>query len=142
MTTKESFNRAFWHSLNNNNELENESFSVAQKNNISISLAKLLINRNIKKIPNFLNSKLKENISISQIMKLNNIEKSIHFFEKVKLDKKIAIFSDYDVDGACSAAICKKLFLQFNIETMVYIPNRFNEGYGLNISAINKMLDF
>lgn len=142
MTTKESFNRVFWHSLNNNNELENESFSVAQKNNISISLAKLLINRNIKKIPNFLNSKLKENISISQIMKLNNIEKSIQFFEKVKLDKKIAIFSDYDVDGACSAAICKKLFLQFNIETMVYIPNRFNEGYGLNISAINKMLDF
>ena len=142
MTTKESFNRVLWHSLNNNNELENESFSVAQKNNISISLAKLLINRKIKKIPNFLNSKLKENISISQIMKLNNIEKSIQFFEKVKLDKKIAIFSDYDVDGACSAAICKKLFLQFNIETMVYIPNRFNEGYGLNISAINKMLDF
>jgi len=142
LTTKESFNRVFWRSLNNNNELENESFIVAQKNNISISLAKLLINRNIKKIPNFLNSKLKENISISQIMKLNNIEKSIQFFEKVKLDKKIAIFSDYDVDGACSAAICKKLFLQFNIETMVYIPNRFNEGYGLNISAINKMLDF
>jgi single-stranded DNA-specific DHH superfamily exonuclease len=46
-------------------------------------------------------------------MKLNNIEKSIQFFEKVKLDKKIAIFSDYDVDGACAAAICKKLF--FNL---------------------------
>ena len=142
MSTKESFNGVFWRSLNDNNDLENEAFSVAQKNNISISLAKLLINRNIKKIPNFLNSKLKENITISEIMKLNNIEKSIKFFEKVKLDRKIAIFSDYDVDGACSAAICKKLFLQFNIEAMVYIPNRFNEGYGLNINAIDKMLDF
>ena len=142
MSTKESFNGVFWRSLNDNNDLENEAFSVAQKNNISISLAKLLINRNVKKIPNFLNSKLKENITISEIMKLNNIEKSIKFFEKVKLDRKIAIFSDYDVDGACSAAICKKLFLQFNIEAMVYIPNRFNEGYGLNINAIDKMLDF
>ena len=101
MSTKESFNGVFWRSLNDNNDLENEAFSVAQKNNISISLAKLLINRNVKKIPNFLNSKLKENITISEIMKLNNIEKSIKFFEKVKLDRKIAIFSDYDVDGAC-----------------------------------------
>tara|TARA_B100001057_G_scaffold294256_1_gene294357 strand:+ start:417 stop:2108 length:1692 start_codon:yes stop_codon:yes gene_type:complete len=142
LTTKKSFNGVFWHSLNNNNDLESDAFSIAQKNNISISLAKLLMNRNIKKIPNFLNSKLKENISITEIMKLHNIEKSIDFFEKVKLEKKIAIFSDYDVDGACSAAICKKLFLQFEIEVLVYIPNRFNEGYGLNTEAIDKMLDF
>ena len=105
MTTKKSFNGVFWHSLNNNNGLESDAFSVAQTNNISISLAKLLINRNVKKIPNFLNSKLKENISITEIMKLHNIERSINFFEKVKLEKKIAIFSDYDVDGATSTQI-------------------------------------
>ena len=41
-------------------------------------------------------------------MKLNNITKTNSFFEKVKKEKKISIFSDYDVDGACAAAICKK----------------------------------
>ena len=141
MTNSESFNGVFWHSHQKNQEDE-EIFRIAQIHNISISLAKLLINRNVKKIPNFLNSKLKENISISKIMKLKNIEKSVNFFELVKSEKKIAIFSDYDVDGACSTAICKKFFSQFGIDVMVYIPNRFEEGYGLNLNAIEKMLEF
>ena len=141
MTIKESFNRISW-LLKNDQQDDNKVFDIAQKNNISISLSKLLLNRNVKKISNFLNSKLKENISISDIAKLNNIEKSNEFFKKVKKEKKIAIFSDYDVDGASSAAICKKLLSQFEIEVMVYIPNRFNEGYGLNTNAVEKLLDF
>ena len=141
MTIKESFNCISW-LPKNDQQNDNEIFNVAQKNNISISLSKLLMNRGVKKISNFLNSKLKENISISDIAKLNNLEKTIKFFEKVKDDKKIAIFSDYDVDGAGSAAICKKLLTQFGIDVMVYIPNRFKEGYGLNINAVEKLLDF
>ncbi len=141
MKSKKSFNGTNWQHYNEKFD-DNLAFEIAQKNNISINLSKLLINRNIKKISNFLNSKLKENISISQIMKLNNIEKIIQFFEKVKKDKKIAIFSDYDVDGACAAAICKKILSQFDIEVLVYIPNRFHEGYGLNMNAMDKLLDF
>ena len=141
MKSKKSFNGTNWQHYNEKFD-DNLAFEIAQKNNISINLSKLLINRNIKKISNFLNSTLKENISISQIMKLNNIEKIIQFFEKVKKDKKIAIFSDYDVDGACAAAICKKILSQFDIEVLVYIPNRFHEGYGLNMNAMDKLLDF
>ena len=141
MKSKKSFNGTNWQHYYEKFD-DNLAFEIAQKNNISINLSKLLINRNIKKISNFLNSTLKENISISQIMKLNNIEKIIQFFEKVKKDKKIAIFSDYDVDGACAAAICKKILSQFDIEVLVYIPNRFHEGYGLNMNAMDKLLDF
>jgi len=141
LKSKKSFNGTNWQHYNEKFD-DNLAFEIAQKNNISINLSKLLINRNIKKISNFLNSTLKENISISQIMKLNNIEKIIQFFEKVKKDKKIAIFSDYDVDGACAAAICKKILSQFDIEVLVYIPNRFHEGYGLNMNAMDKLLDF
>ena len=141
MSTKKSFNGLIWYPLNGKSS-DNLDFEVAQKNNISINLSKLLINRNVKNISNFLNSKLKENVSISQIMKLGNIEKTISFFEKVKKEKKISIFSDYDVDGACAAAICKKLLSQFQIDAYVYIPNRINEGYGLNTRAIDKLLDF
>ena len=141
MSTKHSFNGFYWHPYNENLD-DNLIFQIAQKNNISINLSKLLLNRNIKKVSHFLNSKLKENISISQIMKLNNINKTISFFEKVKKEKKISIFSDYDVDGACAAAICKKLLSQFDIEVYTYIPNRLNEGYGLNMNALDKLLDF
>ncbi len=141
MSTKQSFNGFYWHPFNENLD-DNLTFEIAQKNNISINLSRLILNRDIKKIPHFLNSKLKENISISQIMKLNNINKSISFFDKVKKEKKISIFSDYDVDGACAAAICKKFLSQFDIDVYTYIPNRLNEGYGLNMEALDKLLDF
>ena len=81
LTTDKSFNGTTWRPLNShlNDELV---FEVAQKNNISISLSKLLINRKVSKIPNFLNSKLKDNISFNEISKLNNINKIISFFKK------------------------------------------------------------
>jgi len=136
-----SFQGAEWQSAYSKQN-EDEIFQLAQKNNISTHLSRLLINRNIKSISKFINSKLKENLSISKIVKLSNLDNSISFFEKVKYEKKISIFSDYDVDGACAAAICKKFLSQFDIEVNVYIPNRLNEGYGLNQVAIDKIMTF
>ena len=141
MSIDHSFQGAEWQSAYSKQN-EDEIFQLAQKNNISTHLSRLLINRNIKSISKFINSKLKENLSISKIVKLSNLDSSISFFEKVKSEKKISIFSDYDVDGACAAAICKKFLSQFDIEVNVYIPNRLNEGYGLNQVAIDKIMTF
>ena len=141
MSIDPSFQGAEWQSAYSKQN-EDEIFQLAQKNNISTHLSRLLINRNIKSISKFINSKLKENLSISKIVKLSNLDNSILFFEKVKSEKKISIFSDYDVDGACAAAICKKFLSQFDIEVNVYIPNRLNEGYGLNQVAIDKIMTF
>ena len=141
MSIDHSFQGAEWQSAYSKQN-EDEIFQLAQKNNISTHLSRLLINRNIKSISKFINSKLKENLSISKIVKLSNLDNSISFFEKVKSEKKISIFSDYDVDGACAAAICKKFLSQFDIEVNVYIPNRLNEGYGLNQVAIDKIMTF
>ena len=141
MSIDPSFQGAEWQSAYSKQN-EDEIFQLAQKNNISTHLSRLLINRNIKSISKFINSKLKENLSISKIVKLSNLDSSISFFEKVKFEKKISIFSDYDVDGACAAVICKKFLSQFDIEVNVYIPNRLNEGYGLNQVAIDKIMTF
>ena len=141
MSIDPSFQGAEWQSAYSKQN-EDEIFQLAQKNNISTHLSRLLINRNIKSISKFINSKLKENLSISKIVKLSNLDSSISFFEKVKFEKKISIFSDYDVDGACAAAICKKFLSQFDIEVNVYIPNRLNEGYGFNQVAIDKIMIF
>ena len=141
LTTEKTFNGTVWRPSNLDLN-EDTAFEVAQKNNISINLSKLLINRNIKKISHFLNSKLKENISVNEILKLSNLKKTITFFENINNDKKISIFSDYDVDGACAAAIFKKYLTQFGIEVFVYIPNRLNEGYGLSTPACDKLLEF
>ena len=59
MSTNPSFQGAEWQSayLNPN---EDEIFQLAQKNNISTLLSRLLINRDIKSISKFINSKLKD----------------------------------------------------------------------------------
>ena len=54
LTTEKTFNGTVWRPSNLDLN-EDTAFEVAQKNNISISLSKLLINRNIKKISHFLN---------------------------------------------------------------------------------------
>ncbi|WP_336277007.1 single-stranded-DNA-specific exonuclease RecJ [Bartonella sp. CB178] len=53
--------------------------------------------------------------------------------------ERVAVFGDYDVDGACSSAIIARFLRHFNIEVKIYIPDRIIEGYGPNEQAM-KML--
>ena len=50
--------------------------------------------------------------------------------------ERIAIFGDYDVDGATSAALLVLLLRQLNADPMVYIPDRLMEGYGPSGKAL------
>lgn len=51
----------------------------------------------------------------------------------------IAVFADFDVDGATSAAILARFFRHFGLEVPVYIPERLTEGYGPGIEALEKL---
>jgi single-stranded-DNA-specific exonuclease len=50
--------------------------------------------------------------------------------------ERVAIFGDYDVDGACSAALLSEYLNACGCETIVHIPDRATEGYGPNAEAI------
>jgi len=50
--------------------------------------------------------------------------------------ERVAIFGDYDVDGACSAALLSEFLNACGSETIVHIPDRVTEGYGPNSEAI------
>jgi single-stranded-DNA-specific exonuclease len=50
--------------------------------------------------------------------------------------ERVAIFGDYDVDGACSAALLSEYLNACGLETIVHIPDRVTEGYGPNAEAI------
>ena len=50
--------------------------------------------------------------------------------------ERIAIFGDYDVDGASSAALLSEYLNACGLETIVHIPDRVTEGYGPNVEAI------
>lgn len=50
--------------------------------------------------------------------------------------EKVAVCSDYDTDGVSGAAILSKLLDELEIEHIVYIPDRFKDGYGISMSHI------
>ena len=50
--------------------------------------------------------------------------------------ESIAIFGDYDVDGATSSALLVLLVRWLGVEPMVYIPDRLMEGYGPSGAAL------
>ncbi len=52
-----------------------------------------------------------------------------------------AIFGDYDVDGACSAALWAKFLRHHGCAVLIHIPDRMLEGYGPNPDALNKLID-
>jgi single-stranded-DNA-specific exonuclease len=56
-------------------------------------------------------------------------------------NEKVALFGDYDVDGASACALMARYFRHFGIEPEVYIPDRIFEGYGPNTAAIDKLID-
>ena len=53
--------------------------------------------------------------------------------------EKIAIFGDYDVDGATSAALLQRFLDAVGATSTVYIPDRIKEGYGPNAEALLKL---
>lgn len=57
------------------------------------------------------------------------------------LDAKqpVAIFADYDVDGASSGALLIDWFRFFGHKTTLYVPDRIKEGYGPNVPAMEKL---
>jgi single-stranded-DNA-specific exonuclease len=56
-------------------------------------------------------------------------------------NEAVALFGDYDVDGACSCALMVRFLRHFGIEPQVHIPDRIYEGYGPNIPAMDKLID-
>jgi single-stranded-DNA-specific exonuclease len=58
----------------------------------------------------------------------------------IRKGEPIAIFGDYDVDGACSAALMQRFLRAHGRHAVVYIPDRIFEGYGPNDAAIQTLV--
>lgn len=57
----------------------------------------------------------------------------------VEAGEHVAIFGDYDVDGACSAALLGHALRHAGLSPVIHIPDRLTEGYGPNAEAIRQL---
>lgn len=74
--------------------------------------------------------------------KLTDCEKAAkRLAEAIRRGENVAIFGDYDVDGAASSALMYRFLAHFGVKAEIYIPDRIFEGYGPNAAAINQLID-
>ena len=72
---------------------------------------------------------------------LTDMEKAAsRIADAVVAGEKVAIFGDYDVDGAASSALLKRFLDHFGIQSEIYIPDRIFEGYGPNPDAMRELV--
>ena len=138
---KKSINQNYW-KLSTKTELETHfELFFSQRFNFPSALVPILIDNKVSKdnFEFFLDPKIKNFLPDPNIF--IDMDKTVkRIANEIENKNPIGIFGDYDVDGATSAALLK-LFLQyFGIEVHIHIPDRFLEGYGPNISALNSLV--
>lgn len=91
-----------------------------------------------KDINNFLNPTDPFKIKAEEFgIDANRMKEALRRIKKAQLNKeRIIVFGDYDADGICSTAIIWEYLYKKNKKVMPYLPDRFNEGYGINEESI------
>ena len=116
--------------------------NLSKKINISPEICQILNNRGIdneKDAEIFMNPSL-EYLRDPFLMK--DMKKSTERIKKaIENKERIYIYGDYDVDGVSSTSILYLYFKSIGFPVKYYIPNRLEEGYGINEDAIKKIHD-
>lgn len=106
---------------------------ISQALDVSCVLAQLLINRGVKSVgeaEDFLDCDLN---SLHDPFLLKGMKKAVQRIKKaIALREKIMIWGDYDIDGITSVALLLSVLKQMGAQLLHYLPNRLQEGYGLN----------
>ena len=128
-----------WEFYNTDEEKINE---ISKEFNISKLLSRILVNRGItdhKEIEVFLNP-TRDDFYNPFLMK--DMEKTVdRIIKAIEQKEKVIIYGDYDVDGITSITVLKKFLEERGLDVSYYIPNRLEEGYGLNKEAVEKIIE-
>lgn len=117
--------------------VERTGLAIAQRHGLPEIVGRLLASRGvgIDEVGRFLEPTLKELLPDPSLLRDMDgcAERLVH---AVKRGERIAVFADYDVDGATSAALLVRYLRQVGSDPIVYIPDRIEEGYGPNAEAL------
>ena len=129
-----------WQIYQTTEKEELEIKEVSKKYNINKLLATILVNRKImdnEDLNIFLNPNRK---NFHDPFLMPDMKKAIkRIKEAIKNNEKTIIYGDYDADGITSITVLKSFLKDIGFEVDYYIPNRLDEGYGLNNLAIEKI---
>lgn len=118
----------------------NKALTISQKFGLNALLARILAARSVEEedAVDYLTPTLKK--LMPNPTRFVDMEKAAaRLVKAIENKEQVAIFGDYDVDGACSSAILSKFLNFFQLKTRIYIPDRIVEGYGPNPIAMEML---
>lgn len=112
--------------------------NYAEKFNVLPSTMYLILSRGITS-----EKEIEEYLSVGPLLNPFLIKGMKEFCERIKLAKelgdRVLVFGDYDVDGISATAIMLKTLKKLGIDASFYLPNRYEDGYGLSCEVIDKI---
>ncbi|WEV44767.1 single-stranded-DNA-specific exonuclease RecJ [Streptococcaceae bacterium ESL0687] len=115
---------------------------VIKDNKLNSLSGQILWNRGIddeKKVADFLNPSLD---GLHDPFLLNDMRPAVdRILAAIEAGENILIYGDYDADGMTSASVIKTALDELGAESVVYLPNRFTDGYGPNQDVYQYYID-
>lgn len=127
------------HRLNERQEMT--ALAIAQGHGVPDLVARVLAGRGVsaEETERFLDPTIRD--LLPNPASLTDMEPAAaRIAEAVVRREKVAIFGDYDVDGAASSALLKRFLTHFGVAAEIYIPDRIFEGYGPNPDAMRELV--
>ena len=121
---------------------DESAIPIFQELGLSKTMATVLATREnaLKDPERFVNALIKTNLFNPFELKDMDIFAS-RLVEAVENRERVAIWGDYDVDGATSSAIMARYLRDLGCRPMIRIPDRFTEGYGPNAAGLRELRD-
>ena len=116
------------------------ALAIAQRHDLPELLARIIAGRNIEvdAVEAFLDPTIRRAMPDPNVL-TGMTDAAERIADAVVRGESVAVFGDYDVDGATSAALLAR-FLRFGgIEPIIHIPDRLFEGYGPNVEAVRAL---
>jgi len=116
------------------------ALAIAQRHDLPELLARILAGRNVEvdAVEAFLDPTIKRAMPDPNVLTAMP-EAAGRIADAIMRNEKVAIFGDYDVDGATSAALLARFLRHAGVDPMIHIPDRLFEGYGPNIEAVRAL---
>ena len=121
---------------------ESKVKEISEKYNLNKLLSTILVNRNItqeEEVRLFLKPTRGD---FHNPFLMQDMEKAVErILIAIEKKEKVTIYGDYDVDGITSITVLKSFLQERGLEVGTYIPNRLEEGYGLNKKSIETIAE-
>ncbi|MBL4600863.1 MAG: single-stranded-DNA-specific exonuclease RecJ [Rhizobiaceae bacterium] len=124
------------------NVTRNVALDIAQSHDVPELVARVMAGRGVSSdgAMSFLNPTIRDLMPDPSV--LSDMDKAAErLSDAIMAGERVAIFGDYDVDGAASSALMSRFLGHHAVPSEIYIPDRIFEGYGPNPNAINELID-